>query len=92
MSVSPTNDIDNVRADPVDRDVQALQHRGRYPVLHAAQPEQHVLGADVVVPQGYRLFLRKHDHLARFLSEPPEHPPMIASGASPRTRERPCAR
>ena len=86
------DDADHLSADALDGDVEALEHARREALLLAEQPEQDVLGADVVVLERPRLLLGENDHLAGPFCESLEHAPMIASGASPGARECPCAR
>ena len=57
----------------LDRELERLEHARREPLLLAQQPEQDVLGADVVVPERARLVLREDDHLPRTLGEALEH-------------------
>ena len=61
------DDADHLRADPLDRDVEGLEHPGGEALLLAKQAEQDVLGADVVVLEGPRLFLGEDDYLAGLL-------------------------
>ena len=61
------------RPHPLDGDVEALEHAGRQALLFAQQPEQDVLGADVVVLERPRLFLREHDDLSGPFCESLEH-------------------
>ena len=67
------DDPHDLRAHALDGDVEALQHSGREPLLLAQQPEQDVLGADVVVLERARLFLRENDNLAGPFCESLEH-------------------
>ena len=50
-----------------------LEHAGGEALLLAQQAEQDVLGADVVVLERPRLFLREDDHLAGSLCKSLEH-------------------
>ena len=67
------DDADDLGADLLHRDLEALEHAGRQALLLAQQAQEDVLGPDVVVLEGARLFLRQHDDLARALREPFEH-------------------
>src|ERR1035441_2668274 len=67
------DDPHDLRAHPLDGDVQALQHAGRQTLLLAEQPEEDVLGADVVVLERSRLLLREYDHLPGPFGESLEH-------------------
>ena len=51
------DDADDLRADALGRDVEALEHARGEPFLFAQQAEQDVLGADVVVLQRAGFFL-----------------------------------
>src|SRR3712207_1850486 len=67
------DDPHDLRAHPLDGDVQALQDTGREALLLAKEAEQDVLGADVVVLEGPRLLLGEDDHLTCSLCESLEH-------------------
>ncbi len=67
------DDAHDLRAHALDRDVERLEHAGRKALLFAQQTEQDVLGADVVVLERPRLFLRQDDHLAGSLCKSLEH-------------------
>ena len=54
---------------------KALEHPRGQPLLLTQQAEKDVLGADVVVLERPRLFLRENDHLPRPLCESLEHLP-----------------
>jgi hypothetical protein len=62
-------------AHALDRDVQALEGLGRQLLLLAQQPQQDVLGADVVVPEDSRLLVSEDDDLSGPFCEPLEHRP-----------------
>ena len=57
------DDADDLGADALDGDVERLEHARGEALLLAQQPEQDVLGADVVVLQGPGFLLREDDHL-----------------------------
>ena len=57
------DDADDLGADALDGDVERLEHTGGEALLLAEQPEQDVLGADVVVLQRPSLFLGEDDYL-----------------------------
>ena len=67
------DDPHDLRAHALDRDVEGLEHACRQALLLAQQSEQDVLGADVVVLERPRLFLRQDDHLAGSLCKSLEH-------------------
>ena len=68
------HDQDNPSADALDGDIEALEHPCRKALLPAEQPEQDVLGADVVVLESSRLLLGENNHLAGPFCESLEHP------------------
>ena len=63
------DDADDLGAHALDRDVERLEDAGGEALLLAQQPEQDVLGADVVVLQGPGLLLREDDYLPGPLCE-----------------------
>jgi hypothetical protein len=67
------DDPDDLGADPLHGDVERLEHAGGQALLLAKEPEQDVLGADVVVLESPRLLLGEDDYLAGSLSESLEH-------------------
>ena len=67
------DDPHDLGTDALGGDVEALQHPGGEPLLLTQQPEQDVLGADVVVLEGPGLLLGKDDHLAGSFGETLEH-------------------
>ena len=67
------DDADHLGADLLHRDLEALEHAGRQALLLAEKAQEDVLGPDVVVLEGARLFLGQHDDLPRALGEPFEH-------------------
>src|SRR3712207_944050 len=67
------HDAHDLRAHPLDGDVEALEDAGGQTLLLAQQSEQDVLGADVVVLERSRLLLGEDDHLAGPLCESLEH-------------------
>jgi hypothetical protein len=60
-------------ADALDRDVERLEHACAEALVLAQDPEQDVLGADVVVLQKAGFLLGEDDHLAGSLCEALEH-------------------
>src|SRR5262249_36581783 len=62
--VALTDDAGDLRAHLLDRDVERLEHTRRETLFLAQQPEQDVLGTDVVVLEGPSLVLREYDDLA----------------------------
>ena len=67
------DDADHLGADLLDRDLEALEHPRGKALLLTEEPEQDVLGPDVVVLEGARLFLRQYDDLPGTLGETFEH-------------------
>ena len=67
------DDPHHLGADPLDGDVERLQDARGEPLLLAQQPEQDVLGADVVVLQRPGLLLGEDDHLTCAFCESLEH-------------------
>ena len=63
------DDPHDLGADRFHGDVERLEHAGGQALLLAQQPEQDVLGADVVVLERARLFLGQDDDLAGSLCE-----------------------
>ena len=63
------DDADDLGAHALDGDVEGLEDAGGKALLLAQQAEQDVLGADVVVLERPRLFLREDDHLPGPLCE-----------------------
>src|SRR4029078_12500636 len=63
------DDPHHLGANALDGDVKGLEHPRGQALLLAEQPEQDVLGADVVVLEGSRLFLGQDHDLARSLCE-----------------------
>src|SRR5207245_9032527 len=78
-----TDDGRSLRPHCLDRDVKALEYPRRETLFFAEQPEQDVLGADVVVLERPRLVLRKDDDLASPFSEAFEQVP-----STPLSRDR----
>ena len=77
------DDADHLGADALDADAECRERLRGDALLLADRPGQQVLGADVVVAQHSRLLLAQHDHLARPLREPLEHPPRMAPRGVP---------
>ena len=71
--VALADDARDLRAHLLDRDVERVEHARGEALLLAQQPEQDVLGADVVVLEGAGLVLCKDDDLAGALGESLEH-------------------
>src|SRR3712207_1551025 len=67
------DDAHDLRAHTLDGDVQRLEDAGGEALFLTQQTEQDVLGADVVVLERARLFLRENDHLPGALCESLEH-------------------
>ena len=73
--VALADDARDLRAHLFDRDVEGLEHPRRETLFLAEQPEQDVLGADVVVLERPRLVLCEDDDLASPFSEAFEQSP-----------------
>ena len=73
--VTLADDPRDLRAHLFDRDVEGLEHPRRETLFLAEQPEQDVLGADVVVLERPRLVLRENDDLTSPFSEAFEQGP-----------------
>ncbi len=71
--VALADDASDLRAHLFHGDVERLEHTRGEPFLFAQQPEQDVLGADVVVLERAGLVLCEDDDLASPFSEPFEH-------------------
>ena len=67
--VALPDDARHLGADLLDGDVEALEHARGEPFLLAEEPEQDVLGPDVVVLQGARLVLGENHDLTCAFSE-----------------------
>ena len=82
--VALADDPRHLRAHLLDGDVERLEHARGETFLFAQQPEQDVLGADVVVLQRPGLVLCENDDLASSLCEPLEHlEPLCRLSAAP---------
>jgi len=66
-------ELDDLPADPVEAGAQLDQHLGGHALALADQPEQDVLGADVVVVEEPGLLLGEHDHPPGPVGETLEH-------------------
>ena len=64
------DDPDDLRPDLLHRDLKPLEDPCRETFFFAQQAEEDVLGPDVIVLEGTRLFLGQDDDLARPLGEP----------------------
>ena len=73
--VALADDPRDLRAHLLDRDVERLEHPRGETLLLAQQPEQDVLGADVVVLQRPGFVLCEDDDLASSFGESLEHVP-----------------
>src|SRR5204862_3704749 len=81
------DDLPHLLAHRVPLDADPREHPLRDALVLAKQPEEQVLGADVVVLQAAGLVLREDDHLPRALGEAFEHMPTVASGGCRRSAE-----
>ena len=68
-----TDDLLDLVADRFEADAERFQGLGRDTLAFVNQPEQDVLGADVVVVEQTRFFLRQHHHSSSPVGEPLEH-------------------
>ena len=68
-----TDDLLDLGPDGLERDAERLERLGRDALALVDQAEQDVLGADVVVVEQARLFLRQHDHSSGSIGEAFEH-------------------
>jgi hypothetical protein len=73
---------DNPRPHLLPFDPERPEHPGRQPFLLAQQPEQDVLGADLVVPERPRIILGKHQNLPGTIREPLKHLKGDATGGT----------
>ena len=83
-----TDDLLDLRAHGLEGDAERLEGLGGDAFALVDQPEQDVLGADVVVVEQARLFLRQDDHSAGSVGEAFEHVGIRLSshsGGSPRS-------
>ena len=72
--VALADDPGDLGANLLDRDVERLEHARGETLLLAEEPQQDVLGADVVVLQRPRLVLGEDDDLTSPLGEPLKQP------------------
>jgi len=82
--LSETDDGLDLFARAVERDPEALQGPEGHAAGLAEQPEQQVLGADVVVLQPPGFLLRKHDDMPGAVSESLKHGTMLDDFDRPR--------
>ena len=68
-----SDDLLDLGAHGLQGDAQALERLRRHTLTFMDEAEQDVLGADVVVIEHARLFLRKHDHSPGSVGKPLEH-------------------
>src|SRR5439155_5905491 len=68
-----TDDLLHLGAYGLERDAERLERLGRDALTLVDETEQDVLGADVVVVEQPRLFLRQHDHSSGSIGETFEH-------------------
>jgi hypothetical protein len=73
------DDLLDLAPDSLQRHAQRLQGRGRHPLALVDQPEQQVLGADVVVIEEPGLLLGEHQHPPSPVGEPLKHLPFTSS-------------
>jgi hypothetical protein len=86
-----TDDLLDLAAHCLQRDAEGLECFGSHSFTLVDQPEQDVLGADVVVVEHPGLFLGQDDHTAGSVGKPLEHfaPPLPAGPARLLTRRGP---
>ena len=81
-----TNDLDYLGADRIKADSERLQPFGGNPFAFVNQPEENVLGADVVVVQEARFFLGKNHNSSCSICEPLKHgTSLLSQSAQPRS-------
>ena len=68
-----TDDLLDLAADRFERDAQRFQSLGGDAFALVDEAEQDVLGADVVVFEKFRFFLREHHNASCSVGEPFEH-------------------
>jgi hypothetical protein len=73
------DDLFDLLADGVQGDAQRFQRLGGDAFAFVDEPEQDVLGADVVVVEHPRLFLGEDDHAAGAIRESLEHSTSLVS-------------
>ena len=71
--VALADDAHDLRPHLLQADAERLEHPRRKALLLAEQPEQDVLGADVVVPERPRLVLSQDNHLPGTFGKPLKH-------------------
>jgi len=79
--VALADDTRDLDTDFLDRDAEGLEHSSGEPLLLSKQPEQQMLGPDVVVLQRARFVLREDDYLPGALREALEHTTTLRRGA-----------
>jgi hypothetical protein len=76
------HDVNDLLTDPIDRDAEGVEDMGGGALVLSQQPEQDVLGTDVIVLQRPRLFLGENDDppgaLCEFLEQGLSIPPLGA--------------
>ena len=85
------DDLLDLGAHGLERDAERLERLGGDALALVDQAEQDVLGADVVVVEQARFFLRQDDHSAGSVGEAFEHggdPPLVGGRSTPDPRER----
>src|SRR5207247_2224218 len=80
-SLALADDLLDLLADGLERDVQRLEGLGRNPFALVDQTEQDVLGADVIVIEHPRFFLSEDNHAPGPVGEPFEHVSVPWAGA-----------
>ena len=83
------DDLLDLRAHSFERDAERLERLGGDAFALVDQAEEDVLGADVVVVEQARFFLRQHDHSAGPVGEAFEHggnPPLVSRASRHSTR------
>ena len=68
-----TDDLLDLRTHAFEGDAERLEGLGGHALALVDESEQDVLGADVVVVEQARFFLRQHDHTSRSVSKSFEH-------------------
>src|SRR5579864_3171614 len=89
--VALADNASDLRAHLLDGDVERLEHARGKSFFLAQQPEQDVLGADVVVLERARLVLGEDDDLTSPFGEAFEHLPLLLPFGSPIVADQPVA-
>ncbi len=78
LAADLTDDAHDIHAEDLDGQARLHQHLGTHAVALGGEPEEQVLGADVVVPERAGLLLGEHDDDAGPVGETFEHADLLA--------------